>query len=107
MNGRGLRLETRWTSIARDRQCLGVDVCCIQETPFLTRAVNFVRGFVLYSASFDGRSRGVSWLVGKILNVAPSFVFAVPVCRLCELSVTIKDKPLRHIGVYATNDNGR
>lgn len=74
---------------------------------FLTSAVSSVSRFVLYSASFGGRSRDVSWLVSKFLNVACALVFVVLVCRLCELSVTIKDKSLRRIEVYAANDTAR
>lgn len=59
--------------------------------------------FVIYSASLDGLSRGVSSQVSKSLHAACDLVFTDPAGRLCILDVTIKDKSLRLIGVYAPN----
>lgn len=39
------------------------------------------------------------------LNVVGAIVFADLVCRICLLDVKIKDKFLRFISVYASNDH--
>lgn len=39
------------------------------------------------------------------LNVVGAIVFADLVCRICLLDVTIKDKFIRFISVYASNDH--
>ncbi len=72
LNVRGLRSESRRARLSRDLQRLGVNVCCVQETRFSSHDYEDIlsKGFALYSACFDGRSRGVSWLVSKSLKAA-------------------------------------
>ena len=56
-----------------------------------------------FSAYFDGRSRGVTWLVSRRLDASCALVLSDPAGRLCVLDVTIKDKAFRLIGVYGPN----
>lgn len=63
------------------------------------------KGFVLFSAYFDGRSIEVCWLLGKSVKTVCVLVFADLARRHCLLDLTIKDKGLRLGGVYAPNKN--
>ena len=56
-----------------------------------------------FSAYFDGRSRGVTWLISRRLDTTCALVLSDPADRLCVLDVTIKDKAFRLIGVYGPN----
>ena len=56
-----------------------------------------------FSAYFDGRFRGVIWLVSIRLVATCALVLSDPASRLCVLDVTIKDKAFRLIGVYGPN----
>lgn len=64
-----------------------------------------LKRFGLYSAYYNGCSRGVSLLVSHSLKVAYVLVFVDPVGRLCILNVTIKHKAFCFIGVYTPNDS--
>ncbi len=44
-----------------------------------------------FSAYFDGRSRGVTWLVSRRLVATCALVLSDLAGRLCVLDVTIKD----------------
>lgn len=59
VNGLCMRPENRRAILARDLQCLGEDVCCIQETRFSMCDGEYILSgrFELYSACFDRRSR--------------------------------------------------
>ena len=52
---------------------------------------------------FDGRSRGVTWLISRRLDATCALVLSDPADRLCVVDVTIKDKAFRLIGVYGHN----
>lgn len=64
----------------------------MQESRFSTRDRDDIlsKRFVLYSTCFDGRSRGVPWLVSKSKNATGALVCADPSGRLCVLDITIK-----------------
>lgn len=88
----GLRSEScRWLGCYLQR--LGMDGCMLFAEDL----------FVLCSASFDGHSRGVSWLMSKSVKAASALVFTDPAGRLCVLDITIKYKSFRLIEVYAPN----
>ena len=57
----------------------------------------------LSSAYFDGRSRGVTWLINRRLDAQCALVLSDSSGRLCVLDVTIKDKAFRLIVVYGPN----
>ena len=61
------------------------------------------RDYLSFSAYFDGRSRGVTWLISRRLDATRALVLSDPADRLCVLDVTIKDKAFRLIGVYGPN----
>ena len=56
-----------------------------------------------FSAYFDGRSRGVTWLISRRLDATCALVLSDLAGSLCVLAVTIKDKAFRLIGVYGPN----
>ena len=104
INGRGLRSDSKRSQLLLYLQRRGIDICCLQETHFDS---NFYEGILsrgyLSSACFDGRSRGVTWLVSRSLDASCALVLSDPAGRLCVLDVTIKDKAFRLIGVYGPN----
>lgn len=89
--------------LTHNLQCLGVNVCCIQETQLSTHDDEYIlsKRFVLYSVYSDESLRGVSWLVMAVC----ALFFADLVGKLFMLNVTIKDKPLCLIGLSAPNDH--
>ncbi len=83
----------------------GIDICCLQETRF---DFNFhedilSKDYLSFSACFDGRSRGVTWLISRRLDATCALVLSDPAGRLCVVDVTINDKAFRLIGVYGPN----
>ena len=56
-----------------------------------------------FSAYFDGRSRGVPWLISRHLVATCALVLWDPAGRLCVLDVTLKDKAFQLIGIYGPN----
>lgn len=56
--------------------------------------------FDLFSAFYDGCSRGVSWLVNCSLEAVCTLVFADLEGRLCIVDATIKDQAF-HWGLCA------
>ena len=105
LNGRGLRSDSKRSQLLLYLQRRGIDICCLQETHFDS---NFYEGilakdYLSFSACFDSRSRGVTWLVSRRLDASCTLVLSDPAGRLCVLDVTIKDKAFRLIGVYGPN----
>ena len=105
LNGRGLRSDSRRSHLLLYLRRRGIDICCSHETRFDS---NFHEDILskdyLSSAYFDGRSRGVNWLLSRRLVATCSLVLSDPAGRLCVLDVTIvKDKALRPIGVYGSH----
>ena len=105
LNGRGLRSESKRSQLLLYLQRRGIDICCLQETHFDSNFHEGIlsRGYLSFSACFDGRSRGVTWLVSRRLDALCALVLSDPAGRLCVLDVTIKDKAFRLIGVYGPN----
>lgn len=66
-----------------------------------------LKRFHHYSAYFDSRSRGVSWLISRSFTASRVLVFADPEDRLCVVDVTIKGKSIRFIRVYAPNGHAK
>ena len=102
LNGRGLRSDSRRSHLFLYLQRRGIDICCLQETRF---DFNFhedilSKDYLSFSACFDGRSRGVTWLISRRLGATCALVLSDPAGRLCVVDVTIKDKAFRLIGVY-------
>ena len=67
INGRGLRSDSRRSHLFLYLQRRGIDICCLQETRF---DFNFhedilSKDYLSFSACFDGRSRGVTWLISR------------------------------------------
>ena len=102
LNGRGMRSECRRSHLLLYLQRSGIDICCLQETHFDSNFHESIlsRDYLSFSAYFDGRSRGVAWLISRRLD---ALVLSDPAGRLCILDVTIKDKAFRLIGVYGPN----
>ena len=105
LNGRGLRSDSKRSQLLLYLQRRGIDICCLQETHFDS---NFHEGvlskdYLSFSAYFDGRSRGVTWLISRRLDASCALVLSDLAGRLCVLDVTIKDKAFRLIGVYGPN----
>ena len=72
-------------------------VCLRKKAP---KTPDHARDTFLFSAYFDGRSRGVTRLISKRLISTCTLVLSDPSGKLCILHVTIKDKVFRLIGVY-------
>ena len=83
----------------------GIDICCVQETRFDSNFHEDIlsKDYLFFSAYFDGRSRGVTWLLSRRLVATCALLLSDPAGRLCVLDVTIKDKAFRLIGVYGPN----
>ena len=105
LNGRGLRSDSKRSQLLLYLQRRGIDICCLQETHFDSNFHEGIlsRGYLSFSACFDGRSRGGTWLVSRRLDASCALVLSDPSGRLCVLDVTIKDKAFRLIGVYGPN----
>ena len=105
LNGRGLRSDSKWSQLLLNLQRRGINICGLQETHFDSNFHEGIlsRGYLSFSACFDGRSRGVTWLVSRRLDASCALVLSDPAGRLCVLDVTIKDKAFRLIGVYGHN----
>ena len=105
VNAYGLRAESRRSRLIRYLHSLKVSIACVQETRFASSDNETIlsRDFRLFSAYFDGRSRGVSWLISKSLEVTADLVFADPAGRLCVVDITIKGEQFRLVGVYGPN----
>ena len=105
VNVRGLRADSRKWRLSLDLQHLGVDICCVQETHFIPgdHLRTLSKTFKAYSAYYNSRSRGVSWLVKRSLDASCDPCYLDPEGRLCVLDVTIKGRAFRLIGVYAPN----
>lgn len=96
LNGQGLWSESRiW-----NRVHLAVNACCLQEIHLIASDYKDIlsKWFRLYSAYFDSRFRGVSWLIRRPLTASCAHVFADSEGRICVLDITIKGKSLRFIG---------
>ena len=105
LNGRGLRSDSKRSQLLLYLQPHGIDICCLQETHFDS---NFhegilLRGYLSFSACFDGCSRGVTWQVSRRLDASCALVLSDLAGRLCVLDITIKDKAFWLIGVYGPN----
>lgn len=74
----------------RDLQRLGVD----SDHDILTR-------FDLSSAYYDGRPRGIYWLINSSLIAVCTLIFAHLEGRLCFVDPNIKDQAFSLIGLYA------
>ena len=105
LNGRGLRSDSKRSQLLSYLQRRGIDICWLQETHFDSNFHEGVlsRDYLSFSAYFDGRSRGVTWLISRHLDASCALVLSDPAGRLCVLDVTIKDKAFRLIGVYGPN----
>ena len=105
LNGRGLRLDSRRSHLRLYLQHHGIDICCLQEACFDSNFHEDIlsKDYLSFSAYFDGRSRGVTWLVSRRLVATCALVLSDPAGRLCVLDVTIKDKAFWLIGVYGPN----
>ena len=105
LNGRGLRSDSKRSQLLLYLQRRGIDICCLQETHFDSNFHEGIlaRDYLSFSACFDSRSRGVTWLVSRRLDASCALVLSDPAGRLCVLDVTIKDKAFRLIGVYGPN----
>ena len=105
LNGRGLRSDSKRSQLLLYLQRRGIDICCLQETHFDSNFYEGIlaRDYLSFSACFDSRSRGVTWLVSRRLDASCALVLSDPAGRLCVLDVTIKGKVFRLIGVYGPN----
>ena len=105
LNGRGLSSDSRRSHLRLYLQRRGIDICCLQETRFDSNFHEDIlsNDYLSFSTYFDGRSRGVTWLVSRRLVATCALVLSDPPGRLCVLDVTIKDKAFRMIGVYGLN----
>ena len=105
LNGRGQRSDSRRSHLLLYLQCRGIDICCLQETRFDSNFHESIlsRDYLSFSAYFDGRSRGVTWLISRRLDATCALVLLDLAGRLCVLDVTIKDKAFQLIGVYGHN----
>ena len=105
INARGLRSESKRKQLLSHLEFRKADICCLQETHFDSHFHESIlsRVYEPFSAYFDGRARGVSWLINRNLKATCSLVFSDPAGRLCVLDATIKDKAFRFIGVYGPN----
>ena len=86
LNGRGLTSDSKRSQLLLYLQRRGIDICCLQETHFDS---NFhegilVRDYLSFSACFDGRSGGVTWLVSRRLDASCALVLSDPAGRLCS-----------------------
>ena len=80
-----LKCDSMTSQLLSLLQLCVVVVSCLQETHFDS---NFRQGILSnvykpYSVYFEGRARGVSWLINRNLNATSSFVFSDPVGKLC------------------------
>ena len=105
LNGRGLRAGSRRSHLFLYLERRGIDICCLQETRFDSNFHEDIlsKDYLSFSAYFDGRSRGVTWLISRRLDATCALVLSDPAGRLCVVDVTIKDKAFRLIGVYGPN----
>ena len=105
LNDCGLRSDSRRSHLLLYFQHHGIDICCLQETRFDSNFHEGIlsRNYLSFSAYFDGRYRGVTWLISRHLDATYALVLSDPADRLCILDVTIKDKAFRLIGVYGPN----
>ena len=105
LNGRGLRSGSRRSLLFLYLQRRGIDICCLQETCLDSKFHEGIpsRDYLSISAYFDGRSRGVTWLISRRLDATCALVLSDPAGRLCVVDVTIKDKAFRLIEVYGPN----
>ena len=105
LNGRGLRSDSKRSQLFLYLQRRGIDICCLQETHFDSNFHEGIlsRDYLSFSAYFDGRSRGVTWLISRRLDATCALVLSDLAGRLCVLDLTIKDKAFRLIGVYGPN----
>ena len=101
LNGRGLRSVSRRYYLLLYLQHRGIDICCLQETRFHEGILSM--NYLSFSAYFDGRSRGVTWLINRRLDATRALVLSHPADRLCVLDITIKNKTFRLFGVYGPN----
>ena len=69
LNGRGLRSDSRRSHLLLCLQRRGIDICCLQETRFDSNFHEDIlsKDYLSFSAYFEGRSRGVTWLVSRRL----------------------------------------
>jgi len=105
INARGLRSPSKRKHLLERLKSREVDICCIQETRFDSNFRESILSEVYepFSACFDGRSRGVSWLFSRNLHASCSLVFSDPTGRLCVVDATIEGRAFRFIGVYGPN----
>ena len=105
LNGRCLRSDSRRSHLRLYLRRRGIDICCLQEIRFYSKFHEDIlsKNYLSFSAYFDGRSRGVTWLVSRRLVATCALVLSDPVARLCFLDVTIKDKAFRLMGIYGPN----
>ena len=105
LNGLGLRSDLRRSQLLLYLQRRGIDICCLQETRFDSNFHEGIlsRDYLSFSAYFDGRSRGITWLISRRLDATCALVVSDPAGRLCILDVTIKDKAFQLTGVYGPN----
>ena len=111
LNGHGLGSDSGRSHLLLYLRRRSIDICCLQETRFDSNfhedsiesfAADYIlsKDYLAFSGYFDGRSRGVTWLISKC-----PFVLSDLARRLCVLDVTIKDKAFRLIGVIGPNGN--
>ena len=105
LNGRGLRSDSKRYHLRLYLQRRDIDICCLQVTRFDSNFHEDIlsRDYLSFSAYFDGRSRGITWLVSRRLVATCVLVLSDPAGRLCVLDVAIKDKAFWLIGVYGPN----
>ena len=105
LNGRGLRSDSRRSHLFLYLQRRSIDICCLQETRFDSNFHEDIlsRDYLSFSAYFDGRSRGVTWLISRHLDATCALVLSDPAGRLCVVDVAIKDKAFRLFGFYGPN----
>ena len=97
--GHGLRSDSQ---LILHLRCRSIDICSLQVARFDCNYHKCIRSnnYIAFSAYFDGRSRGVPWLVSRRLVTMCTLIFSDPADRLGVLDVTIKNKAFQLIGVY-------
>ena len=105
MNVRGLRDSSKRTRLLGELKNLRVDVAAVQETHFTCGADCRVleNDFNDFSAYGSRTSAGVSFLVGRSLDVDVDVVFAGDGDRLVVADVAVKSFKFRLVAVYASN----
>ena len=105
LNVRGLRDPNKCTRLLGELSNIGVDVTAMQETRFtcVEDCRVMTDDFVVFSASGNRSTSGVSLLVRCSRNVVVNLVFADDRSWLLVANVAIKSFKFRVFAVYAPN----